>query len=189
MEKTLTSIISAAHSLKRLVEKHHSFVNKHIGSIRAETLDTHFLIRSVESGFSYDWGNDPEIEDQIYKGGFDGLSELMKRKFPSLSGFKREIAGDISFWAILSYFDLVDPASIGSAVRECPISCTPITLSSREWGLERFVSELSQRSLGERAIRLRSAFEKVAELECHLPRYRSRFYYGILKNCYLWNET
>lgn len=49
----INSLKEAAANIRRLVEKHDAFVRKYVGIIKRRTLDSHFLVRSVESGFSY----------------------------------------------------------------------------------------------------------------------------------------
>ena len=69
---------NAAKDLQKLVEKHKNFVKKITKIIKRKTLDSHFLVRSVETGFSYDWG---EVGKDFNKKGLSGLHVLMKKNY------------------------------------------------------------------------------------------------------------
>ncbi|GJQ27020.1 MAG: hypothetical protein HBSAPP02_20520 [Phycisphaerae bacterium] len=181
------SIQDAVHVIRQVVETNREEITRTLTMIKRRTLDSHFLIRSVESGYSYKWGeNRQRTEEALIQDGLAGLAYLVEQEFPSLAGYRKNFAGDFSFWAILAKHGFVSIASIGSILDDTSILHSPLKMQSyRKWQMPAFLDELANGKGGHLGRAFSEAMQDVEKYGCHLPRYRGKFYYGILRNANL----
>jgi hypothetical protein len=168
--------------IRNLVEKHKDFIERMRRSVTPVALDSHFLIRSTESGFSYRWGETSKLVDQ---GGLVALEEATRQKFPDLSRYDRSFAEDVSFWAILAWHGFTSPSSYGAILEQYRGANSPYVATSSTWRMEAFLADLKQGASGDIGRRFADALSWVATLNCWLPRWKKRPYYGLLRNAHL----
>src|SRR6266481_4807946 len=129
----------AADLIRNLVEEHKDFIERMRRSVTSVALDSHFLIRSTESGFSYRWGETSKLVDE---GGLVALGEATRQKFPVLLGYDRSFAEDISFWAILAWHGFTTPSSYGAVLEQYRGANSPYAATSHTWGMDAFLGDL-----------------------------------------------
>lgn len=204
------SLESIAKKIQYLVEvEKHDFVKRVVGEIKAETLDSHFLIRSTEQLFSYDWHEwldeikttgSKSLMDEFNKSGcksLKGRTDLMDRvRQENTERTKRKekkLNFHIFHWCILADAGFTEPRHFAEVLQQyAPSNGNNSPVGQPEsWALletrhlEAFLEDLKQGKAGTEGKNLEQAFQRTRAEKSTLGLLNRKLFYRTLMNCHV----
>lgn len=191
----------AAKKIEYLVAaEKNAFVKRVVGEIKENTLDSHFLIRSVEVLFSYDWH---DLLEEFNKTGIQSLKdktglipEIKRENIERAKQHEKQLNFHIFYWGILADYGFTEPkhfASVLQAYQDNKGEHSPVG-KSEAWAekgvgeLELFLADLAQDKGGDSGKRLHEAIQRSDDLHCNLGFLTRKALYRTLMNCKLLTE-